>query len=464
MAIPANGGGKPVVVLGAGPSGLAVASDLASSGRRVVVLERQEVAGGAVRTIRRDGWLVETGPNSLQIAEARLHEGLVKRGLDRILVETLPAAKKRFIALGGKPVEAPGSPLSFLASRLLTWRGKLRMMREPFIAKGMDPDETFDSFVTRRLGAEALERLAGPFVAGIYAGDPRTLSARHAFPKLWNLEQNHGSFIRGALAMRHLDSGFPKRACSCAGGLSELMAALAGKLPAGSLRTGATVTSLEHGTDGWNVSWQDPEGGGQVVDAELVCAIPAHAVGNLPWPAELGRRLEFLWRVRYPAVASVSLGYERSQVAHPLDGFGMLLPEKEPAGILGCLFPSSLFPGRAPAGHVLLTVFMGGSRRDVSGLSATDLENQAHADVARFLGITGQPVFRQTTLWAKAIPQYEKGYGKILAGLDGVEQTYPHLRFLGNHRKGIALGASLLAGWDLATEMAQLGTASSFRP
>lgn len=454
LSTPTDQSGKPpVVVIGAGPSGLALASDLAAAGRRMTVLEKQETAGGAVRTFREGGWLVEAGPNSLQIADVRLHDGLVKRGLDGILLETLPAAKKRLIALGGKPVEAPGSPPSFFASKLLTWKGKLRMMREPFIAKGTDPDETFDSFVTRRLGAEALERLAGPFVAGIYAGDPRTLSVRHAFPKLWNLEQKHGSFIRGAIAMRRLDSGFPKRACSCAGGLSELIGALAAKLPEGSLRTGATVTQLERGANGWNVRWDDAQGGGECFGAEVVCAVPAHAVAGLPWPEAVAGRLGFLGRVRYPAVASVSLGYARSQVAHPLDGFGMLLPEKEPASILGCLFPSSLFPGRAPEGHVLLTVFVGGSRRDVSGLSTSELEAQAHADVARFLGITGRPVFHKTTLWPKAIPQYEKGYGEILDGLDAVEKAAPGLHFLGNHRKGIALGASLLAGWDLAGRM-----------
>lgn len=446
------------IVIGAGLTGLAAAVELRRAGHRVLVLEAGGRAGGAVCTDAADGFLAERGPNTLMVNDPQVGEFLRVNGLEGEMVA--PRAARRFIVRGGKPLALPSGPAGAVTTPVFSLAGKLRILAEPFIPRGTVDDESLADLVRRRLGPEMLAYAIEPFVAGIYAGNPEKLSARHAFPKLWNLERRHGSFIRGALRLRR--SGPPQRMVSFRNGMRALPDALAASLGA-DLRLGAHVEEIVRGDDGrWRVTWR--EGGGASSDAgapKLVCAVPAFAVPPLPWPGALRDGLGILDEIEYPPVTVVVHGFRRADVAHPLDGFGMLVPAAERRRILGTLFTSSLFPGRAPEGCVLLTTFVGGARQPrLAELGDDALDQDVCSDLRELLGLDGPPVFRRIYRWPRAIPQYNTGYGRILSALESLEAAWPGLHLAGNYRGGIAAGQCILNGMQLAARIAGAPTST----
>jgi oxygen-dependent protoporphyrinogen oxidase len=348
-------------------------------------------------------------------------------------------------------VALPSGPAGAVATPLFSLRGKMRVLAEPFIARGNVDDESLADLVRRRLGAEILTYAIEPFVAGIYAGDPEKLSARHAFPKLWSLEREHGSFVRGALRMRR--TGPRPKMMSFRDGMGALPARLAVMLGE-DLRCQARVESIAETAAGWSVAWIENGQSKRGEAATLVCAIPAFAVPQLPWSAEVRGSLGFLDRIEYPPVSIVALGFRRADVGHPLDGFGMLVPAAEKRQILGTIFSSSLFPGRAPEGEVLLTNFVGGARQPgLAALPDDELVRLVCEDLRALLGVKGEPVFRRIIRWPRAIPQYNRGYGEVLSALEKLEAAHPGLHFVGNYRGGIAAGQCIRNGLRLAEEM-----------
>ncbi len=439
------------VVIGAGITGLTAAASLHRRGRSVIVLESSARAGGAVRTEQSDGFLVEEGPGSLMTNEPAVVQFLAETGLGPELVR--PVAQRRFLVRGGRVLALPSGPLGAVATPLFSLRGKLRVLREPFVPRGTADDESLADFVRRRLGSEMLAYAVEPFVAGIFAGNPEKLSARHAFPKLWNLERTHGSFIRGALRLRR--TGPPREMMSFRDGMGMLPTRLAGILGDG-LRLGAGVEEIAQvpGT-GWKVVWREDGARREVVASALVSAVPAFAVPSLPWPSDLRDALDALQRIEYPPVTVVALGFRRGDVAHPLDGFGMLVPAAERRRILGTIFSSSLFPGRAPEDHVLLTTFVGGARQPrVAALGDDALVADVCSDLRDLLGARRAPVFRGIYRWPRAIPQYNAGYGGIISALENLEARKPGLHFAGNYRGGIAAGQCIHNGLQLAAQLA----------
>jgi oxygen-dependent protoporphyrinogen oxidase len=348
-------------------------------------------------------------------------------------------------------VALPSGPAGAVATPLFSLRGKMRILAEPFIARGNADDESLAGLVRRRLGGEILTYAIEPFVAGIYAGDPEKLSARHAFPKLWSLEREHGSFVRGALRMRR--AGPRPKMMSFRDGMGALPARLAAML-GGDLRARARVESIAETAAGWSVAWSENGQNKRAEAATLVCAIPAFAVPQLPWSPALRGRLGFLERIEYPPVSIVALGFRRADIGHPLDGFGMLVPSAEKRQILGTIFSSSLFPGRAPEGQVLLTNFVGGARQPgLAALPDDELVRLVCEDLRALLGVKGEPVFRRIIRWPRAIPQYNRGYGEVLSALEKLEAAHPGLHFVGNYRGGIAAGQCIRNGLRLAEEM-----------
>jgi oxygen-dependent protoporphyrinogen oxidase len=439
----------PVIILGSGLTGLSAAVALKRRGIAVTVLESAARAGGAVQTEQSDGFLVECGPNSMMVNEPEVVSFLQEAGLDSEIIH--PEAKKRFLVRGGEPVALPSSPAGAVTTPLFSPGGKMRVLAEPFIARGNADDESLAGLVRRRLGGEILTYAIEPFVAGIYAGDPERLSARHAFPKLWSLEREHGSFIRGALRMRR--TGPQQRMMSFRGGMGELPARLAVMLGE-DLRCHARVESIAESDAGWSVTWIEEGQSKRLEAAMLICAIPAFAVPQLPWSVAVRGSLGFLERIAYPPVSIVALGFRRADVGHLLDGFGMLVPAAEKRQILGTIFSSSLFPGRAPEGHVLLTSFVGGARQPgLAALPDDELVRLTCDDLKALLGAKGAAVFRRIIRWPRAIPQYNRGYGEILSALEKLEAAHPGLHFVGNYRGGIAAGQCIRNGLRLAEEI-----------
>ncbi|MEI6084743.1 MAG: protoporphyrinogen oxidase [Verrucomicrobiota bacterium] len=439
-----------VAVIGAGITGLTAAYRLKERGIPVTVYEAGDHVGGVIRSLRENGYLAEFGPNSILETSPKIGALIKDLGLsDRCLV-SLPTAENRYLVRGKKTVLLPTSPGKFFGTSLFSWRAKLRLLREPFIAPApADIEESVAQFVVRRLGQEFLDFAINPMVAGVYAGNPAKLSVKHAFPKLHALEQKYGSLIKGQIRgakerrQRGDVSKQNARKLSFDAGLQVLPDTLADRLgDALQLRTG--IQRIEQVTGGWRLN-------GEREHPAVLYTAPTHKL-----PAITGFKLDLLKEIYYPPVASIVLGFRRDQVVHPLDGFGMLIPQVEGFRILGTLFSSSLFPNRAPAGHVALTTYIGGARAPELALKPTnELIEMTLQDLGVILGVTGRPTFEHVVVWPKAIPQYEVGYGRFKDLMTDIEKRAPGMYFAGHYRDGISLGDSLVSGHDVAGRIAE---------
>ncbi|MDN3552052.1 protoporphyrinogen oxidase [Halomonas almeriensis] len=449
----ANPGVEPgigTLVVGAGATGLSAARELCRQGKNVVLVEAGENVGGNIAT-RDDGdWQVELGPNTL-MAKPPLYRLLHELGLDQEAIFAGEAGRKRFIVKNGRvqalPLNWSRAPFNPLLAKALP-----RLALEPWISPGKG-EESIASFVERRLGRHVLEYLVDPFVSGIHAGDPQQLSAQAAFPGMTALEQRFGSLLRGAWKSRQgnarsetMPATWKGKLISFHGGLQRLAQCLAEEVATarhGQVLCSTRIHTLRKTDKGWLAETRDEQ---CFHAARLVLATPAHVSADLLQPMDT-RLASLLRDIVYPPVTAVSLGFAASQVSHPLDGFGVLVPRREKRRTLGVLFVSSLFPGRAPAGHVLLHAFIGG-RRDPEGarLTADQLVAQVCHDMGDLLGIEGEPVWHSIQRWPNAIPQYELGH---LARIHEIEQAvtlHSGLYVIGNWRDGIAVGDCLENG------------------
>ena len=403
---------RPVAVLGGGITGLSAAWHLRRRGVPVVVFEAGPRPGGVMGSVREGDWLLETGPNTLFENTPAITAFLDDLGLGARKLEAAPAAQKRYVVRAGRPVALPHSPLSFVTSPLLSWSAKLRLLGEPFRRRAPpEREESVAEFVRRRLGREFLDYIVNPFVAGVFAGDPAALSVRQAFPKLHALEQEHGSLARGSLARRNASGGPRGRMVSFPEGLAEVPRALARSLSR-SLQLDHAVTHVARAGADWRVGFAAGGLRREESFSAVICALPPEVLAGLRFDAvPAASHLAVLRAIPQPPVASVFLGFRRADVAHPLDGFGLLTPAVEQRRILGTLFSSTLFPGRAPAGHVALTTFVGGTRQPELA-QATDAELLAavQAELAALLGVRGAPVIARIQRWPHAIAQYVVGF------------------------------------------------------
>jgi oxygen-dependent protoporphyrinogen oxidase len=414
-------------------------------GHDVTVYEGSHRAGGMVRSERRDGFLAEHGPNSMQApagAVARLFRDL---SLDQRRVDASPSARNRYVVRHGRLEPLPLSPPALLTSPLLSLRGKLALATEPFTRAAPAGEESIAAFVRRRMGREFLDYVAAPFVSGIYAGDPESLSMRHALPRIHAFEREHGSVLRGAIRRARVGTR-PAPLLSFRDGLEELTSRLSAAL-GDRVKLDAPVTAVRREENRWSVVTPAAEARH---DAVLLAA-PAHALARLRVDARQGDRLAELRDIPHSPVAVLVLGLRREDVEHPLDGFGLLAPTVEGRRVLGVVFSSTVFPGRAPEGHVTLSVFMGGTLQpEVAALDTDALQELALRELGELLGVNATPVFRAHAHWPQAIPQYVVGYDRFTAVLDAIESANPALRFAGSYRHGVALGDALGSGLDAA--------------
>ena len=466
-------GAQQVVVIGAGISGLTSAWFLQQQGYEVLVLEASACVGGNLQTVQRDGCQFERGPNSFMNNRQAMADLIKGAGLESELLLANADAHRRFIGKHGELMALPTSPIEGITTKVLSWPGKLRVAWEPFVGKGTK-EESIAEFVQRRLGKEMFDWLIDPFISGVFAGDPHKLSVQAAVPRLYALEKNHGSLIRGAIAKmrasRQLADSAPEKKLDGAmmtfkGGLNQLMTSLAGQL----LNPVQTNTQVE------SVSYSQEHGylirsGDAIWQAEkVVMAVPAKQVArlieDLPTPDEtlLQRAQQHLRGIHYPPLATVSMAFNKQQVEHPLNGFGALLPSKEQKQMLGALFPSSIFTGRAPADQHVVTVFVCGGRADsqrqagkpgVMQLSEAERLAVVMQELDGYVGITGQPLWSEESYWPAAIPQYELGHVQKVAEIDAALDHLPGLYLRSNWRDGVALGDCVENAQKLAQRVA----------
>ena len=453
-----------VVVIGGGVSGLSLAYWLQRSGFDVTVIEKDREVGGTMKTIHEDGFLIETGPNSALETTPLFKEIVADCGLEDEFIYANPTSNNRYILKNGTLHCLPLDPISFFSTQLFSLPAKLRLLKEPFIGRGTK-EESIAEFVERRLGREFLDYAIDPFVAGIFAGRPEALSVRAAFPKLYALEEKYGGLIRGMIGGRKERKQRAEKAKDRAqsfafkSGMQVLPEALARKLGARVIR-GASVVSIHpaqgtHSTDQssqcrYVVTYVRDGAEITVQTRAVVCSVPASTAASLLRPISPSTS-DILGSIYYPPVASIFAAFNRTDVAIPVEGFGFLVPSREHRQILGSLWSSSLFPGRAPEGKVAFTTFVGGGRQpDLVNLDEKELCDLALTELKNIMQITGNNVYLRVTRWQKAIPQYEIGYLAIVEALERCEERFPGLYFCSNFKGGISVGDCVKSSWDTA--------------
>ena len=423
------------LIIGGGVTGLALAS-LVGRGRpswRIRVLERDAVAGGKMRTVREDGYRLDTGPLGVLPSD----DGALPlaRELGLRPEPVYPAAKKRWLLRSGGLRPLPAGPREALTSELLSPLAKLRVAAEPLVPRS-DHEETVHGFLARRFGHGVAERLAEPLVLGITGGDPHELSFDALFPRMRAMEREHGSLVRAMVAAARSGRA-PGRSAderpdgnatadeadgSAAGpdaapvdrglhgfgerGMQALTDALVREVgPA--LRTGVEVAAVRPEGDGWRV---ETSSGERLLARRLALALPAFAAAALLRPLDEGLA-DGLAAIQYAPMRVVGLGFDRIDVPHPLDGFGFLVPSGEDVRSLGVLFTSSLFPGQAPAGKAYLRALIGGRRDpEAARLDADAAVATVRRDLRIALGVTADPESVTAVDWPRAIPQYRLGH------------------------------------------------------
>ena len=402
-----------------------------SRAAQVLVLESAARAGGVLRTVRKDGFLIEESADSFLTALPH-GLGLCRRlGLEEEVIPTDPDRRRAFVVARGRLEPIPDGLMIMAPTRLWPmvttpilgpW-GKLRMGLELLVPRADVADESLASFARRRFGRGAYERLIQPLVGGMYTGDPELLSVRATMPRFQEMERSHGSLIRASWHARAASGksgqvGSGARYGLFVGlreGMSSLINALVRSLPEGSVRCGVKVERLDPGRDGrWRIGCANA-GHLSMFDADaVIVATPAGVAGRLLAAVD-GALSASLERITSTSCAIVSLGYRREQVAHALDGFGFVVPRIENRNILSGSFSSVKFPGRCPEGTVLLRAFLGGAfLPDVLDQDDEALSELAIQDLSTLLGIRGKPIIRHVSRWPKVMPQYELGH--LVAG------------------------------------------------
>lgn len=450
------------VIAGAGISGLAVAHALLEKdpGGEVLVLESSDRAGGKVWTDKtQEGFLCERGVPGFLDNKPRTLD--VASSLELELVRSFDASRKRFIFSEGKLHQLPETPPAFFKSNLLSLPGRLRIVLESVIPRGSADDESLAEFATRRLGREAFEKLIDPMATGIYAGDATKLSLKSCFPRIHEIETQHGSLIRGLLklqarARRERKKDTPTAApggklTSFPLGMETLPAAIAERLGA-RLRTSCPVTSVTANSGRFQVH----PASGSVEEADrVILAAPAYAQAEI-LKEMLPEVSKLLGQIYYPPVAVCCFGYRKDAVPHDLDGFGFLVPSGEKRKMLGNLWETSIFPGRAPDGRVLLRSIVGGARSEEVALLPDDkLMDIVMAELSSIMGIKSDPDFVRIYRWEKAIPQYQVGHAARLELIRKELAAHPGLVLGGNAYRGVSLNDCIENGYRIADELLQ---------
>lgn len=467
-----------VVVIGGGISGLAAAHRLLERSREVnrpleiLLLEAGASAGGVIRTQRRDRFLLEAGPDSF-ISEKPEALRLAERiGLNSHLIETNASHRRSFIVRKGRlrPVPegfqllAPSRFWPFVTTGIFSWAGKARMALDLLLPRrdsvnGVD-DESLARFVRRRLGREALERMAQPMVGGIYTADPEQLSLRATMPRFLEMERKDRSLIRAMWKQRRRQSAAESKDTSGPryslflsfdGGMQMLVDELARRLPEGSLKLNTRVERIafDAANNQWKIQTRDEN---FLADA-LCVALPAYGASALlrETNSELADELQ---AIPYASTATVNLAYQRKDIPHPLDGFGFVVPLIEKRSTLACSFSSVKFAGRAPEGSALLRAFVGGALQpEMFEMNEEAIIKAVREDLRGLLGITQPPLFAHVEKWPRSMAQYHLGHVERVERIQRQLLSTPTLKLAGNAYKGAGIPDCIKSGEAAAEEL-----------
>ncbi len=430
-----------VAVIGGGVSGLATAFDLIRRGHRVAVLERQVRPGGNAISERFGGFLMEHGPSTVASASAVAGEFSRRLDLGGERCGLGDGVRRRYLVGDGSLRGIAIHPLGFILSGHLSLKARMRMIAEFAVPRGGgEREETVAEFCARRFGSEFVERVVDPLVGGMYAGRADEVAVGAVFPQLVRLEREYGSVAFGMLRRRWQGGRMPgSRLFSWRHGIGSLPCALAARLN-GVLHTGVTVRRVEAVSGGFRV---DAGAAGAVTARALVIATQPHVAARLLDGVDAAAAAAAA-DIDAPPLAVVFLGYECRQVAHPLDGLGFLVPQREGRAITGAQFCSTMFPGRAPEGCVAVAGYFGGARApDLARLPAADLIALAEGEFRELIGARGAPVVARVRHWPMGLPQYRIGHRRRTAALREAERRRPGLFATGNYFAGPSVAACL---------------------
>lgn len=448
-----------IVIIGGGISGLAAAHRVLelNPAAQVTILEASSRLGGTIHTESRDGFLIERGPDSF-ISEKPHAVALAKRlGLESRLIETNEKYRRSFIVRNGRlrPVPegfqllAPSRMWPFITSDIFSLTGKARMAADLFLPRkntNGTTDESLASFVRRRLGVEALDRMAQPMVGGIYTADPETLSLRATLPRFLEMEREHRSLILAMLRQGRTQKSGTSGAryslfLSFDRGVQVLVDALTRIKANFRVETRAQRLTFDQG---WTITTDKDE----VFKADAVClAVPAYVAASLL----TGELAEKLRGINYASTATINFGYRRAAIAHALNGFGFVVPFIEKRSLIACTFSSVKFSGRAPDGHVLLRAFAGGALQpEIFALDESELAARVAADLRELLGINEPPLFVETAKWERSMPQYEVGHLERINEIEKLVSKLPGLTLAGNSYRGAGIPDCIRSGESAA--------------
>lgn len=450
---------KDVVIIGAGLTGLSVAMQLKKRGFSVVIIEKSNRVGGQIRTFHEQGFVLESGPNTGSGASEEVME-LFNDLLPYCEIEfAKEESEKRLIWKNGKFHALPSGLIGGIITPLFALKDKIRILGEPWRKKGIDPDETVGSLAKRRLGKSFVDYAVDPFLSGIYAGDAYSLVARHALPKLYNLEQNYGSFIRGGIAKSKetKKSGAVKTKkgiFSTKGGMENLPQAMEKYIRSENILLSAENLLIESANGEWKVVCQKNGTELSFNSRHVITTVGAYALSDLlPFIPQL--EMDKLTNVRYAPIVQIAVGV-KDKLNLDFKAFGGLVSSKDMEDFLGILFPSSCFEGRAPQNGVLFSFFMGGmKRKELTELSDHEIEEKVIKAFHRMLGfpMDKKPDIIRIFRYKHAIPQYEISSEERFNAIKAIEDKYPGLHIAGNLRDGIGMAHRITQASVLGKEL-----------
>jgi oxygen-dependent protoporphyrinogen oxidase len=487
ISLPPSSLSLRVAIIGGGISGLAAAHRLNElvSEVEIELFEASDRLGGVLNTVKRGGFLVEQSADNFLVKPPAALELCRQVGLADDMLTTDESRRRAFVVRRGKLVPIPDgfylmSPRKLwpiLTSSVLSLRGKFRLLAEPFISRRpqtAETDESVAAFARRRLGNEVFERLVQPLVAGIYTADPEQLSMAATLPQFLEFERTKGSLLRATLRRRQIalapsENTFgPHNSNAASGaryglfvapkaGMTSFVTAIADRLLRTKVRLQASVASLSLSDGRWQVRTNSANAadlGTTTYDAVIV-ALPSHAAAKILDSVDI-KLADALEAIEYAGCAVVSLGFARSQIGHPLDGFGFVVPETERRRVIAGSFASLKYPGRAPDHDVLIRVFIGGALQpEMLKLSDDDLVRVAREELSELLNVVGRPVASDVARWPRSMPQYHVGHLVRVARVQKLADLHPTLALAGNAYRGVGIPQCVASGEAAAARIAE---------
>ncbi len=442
---------KNILIIGAGLTGLSAAHFLTKKGYEVTILEKQAQVGGVIQTQTENGFTFESGPTTGVLSNTVLENLFAELSCDlEVASET---SKKRLILKNDRWHPLPYNLTSAINTPLFSWHDKFRVLGEPFRKKGSNPDETLEDFVKRRLGKTFHDFAVAPFISGVYAGNTAEIIPKYALPKLYNLEQDYGSFVRGSIqkAKENRNSKEPlpsKKVFSCKNGLTELVKSLANN-PKIQIICSAQNVAIEKNSSNYTACWNKNDVENKKDFNTVISTVRGDLLEQtLPFLSEKHKTI--FNNIVYAPVAQVSLGYKNWE-GLDINAFGGLVPPNQKRGILGVLFPSSMFENRAPKNGALLSVFLGGQlNKNLINLSEDEIIKTAINEVKSLLCEQKEPNLVKVFKHHKAIPQYNLHIKDVFDCINEIEKKNNNLFIAGGISGGIGMADRVLQGYNTA--------------